>query len=218
MIRISITASAFEAIAATLPLGSVSFEGKPGANGERQIWLEPAVVNRLRALRGPGDSYSDVIPASEGLRGRPVSGRFTISYCNAVHQGLKRIGSAPALAAKSMESVRAVFHGAMAIYLIRYLNVHPARLPGEGDDRLKDWPLTVEEIRAALLDASDRQHRVGEAAWRATSHWVIHRNRSLPRWRMRCCAKTQVFTHTRFLKLGCVSSTNGPTQNRSGIS
>ena len=28
-----------------------------------------------------------------------------------------------------MESVRAVFHGAMAIYLIRYLNVLPARLP-----------------------------------------------------------------------------------------
>ena len=61
MIRISITAEAFEAISATLPLGSVSFEGEPDANGERQIWLEPGVLNRLRALRGPGESYSDVI-------------------------------------------------------------------------------------------------------------------------------------------------------------
>jgi hypothetical protein len=35
MIRISITAAAFEAIAATPPLGSVSFEREPDANGER---------------------------------------------------------------------------------------------------------------------------------------------------------------------------------------
>jgi hypothetical protein len=29
--------------------------------GERQIWLEPRFVDRLRAMRGPGESYSDVI-------------------------------------------------------------------------------------------------------------------------------------------------------------
>ena len=60
MIHISITASRLRGDRRHAPAGSVSFEGKPGANGERQIWLEPAVVNRLRALRGPGDSYSDV--------------------------------------------------------------------------------------------------------------------------------------------------------------
>ncbi len=27
----------------------------------RLIWLDHAVVNRLRAMRGPGESYSDVI-------------------------------------------------------------------------------------------------------------------------------------------------------------
>jgi nitrite reductase/ring-hydroxylating ferredoxin subunit len=95
------------------------------------------------------------------------------TYCNAVHQGLKRIGSAADLVAKSMESVRAVFHGAMAIYLIRYLNVPPARLPGEGDDRLKELPSTVEEIRAALLDAFDRQHRVDEAAQLVARHLAL---------------------------------------------
>ena len=95
------------------------------------------------------------------------------TYCNAVHQGLKRIRSDPDLAAESVESVRAVLHGAMAIYLIRYLNVPPARLPGEGDDRSKDLPSTVKEIHAALLDAFDRQHRVDEAARLVARHLTL---------------------------------------------
>jgi hypothetical protein len=40
MIKITITQAAFEAIAATLPLGSVGYENKTNANGERLIWLE----------------------------------------------------------------------------------------------------------------------------------------------------------------------------------
>ena len=68
MIRIAISQAAFEAIARTLPFGSVSFENKIDEQGERLIWLEPSVVDRLRALRGPGDSYSEVIfgVAAEG--------------------------------------------------------------------------------------------------------------------------------------------------------
>jgi len=31
------------------------------AKGEHQIWLELPVVDWLKALRGPGESYSDVI-------------------------------------------------------------------------------------------------------------------------------------------------------------
>ena len=31
------------------------------AQGERLIWLDRAVVDRLRAMRGPGETYSDVI-------------------------------------------------------------------------------------------------------------------------------------------------------------
>ena len=68
MIRISITAAAFDAIAATLPLGSVGFERAPGAKGERIVWLDRAVVDKLRGIRGPGESYSDVIFAP--CRGR----------------------------------------------------------------------------------------------------------------------------------------------------
>ena len=44
-----------------MPLGSVGYENGPSVNGERLIWLGPNVVNRLRFLRGPGESYSDVI-------------------------------------------------------------------------------------------------------------------------------------------------------------
>jgi hypothetical protein len=61
MIRIAITAAAFDAIAAPLPLGSVSFERHPADDGQRLVWLERSVVARLRALRRPGESYSDVI-------------------------------------------------------------------------------------------------------------------------------------------------------------
>ena len=95
------------------------------------------------------------------------------TYCNAVHQGLKRIGSDPDLAADSVEAARAVLHGAVAIYLTRYLNVPPARLPGEVDERLKDAPSTVEEIRAALLDAFDRQHRVEESGRLVARHLAL---------------------------------------------
>jgi hypothetical protein len=61
MIRIAITAEAFDAVASTLPLGSVGFEREAAAKGERLVWLTASVVDRLAALRGPGESYSDVI-------------------------------------------------------------------------------------------------------------------------------------------------------------
>ena len=38
------------------PLGS-----RPNERGERLIWLDHAVVSRLRAMRGRGESYTEVI-------------------------------------------------------------------------------------------------------------------------------------------------------------
>ena len=61
MVRIAITQAAFDAIAKTLPFGSVGYENKVDEKGERLIWLEPNAVDRLRSLRGPRESYSDVI-------------------------------------------------------------------------------------------------------------------------------------------------------------
>jgi hypothetical protein len=54
MIHISVTHEAFEAIVATLPLGSVGYERELNAQGERRIWIEAAVADRLTAMRGPG--------------------------------------------------------------------------------------------------------------------------------------------------------------------
>jgi hypothetical protein len=56
-----------------------------------------------------------------------------------------------------------VIHGAMRLYLIRFLNVPPARLPGEAGDRLDDLPRDGELLRGAFLDALDRQGSVREA-------------------------------------------------------
>jgi ParB-like chromosome segregation protein Spo0J len=73
---------------------------------------------------------------------------------------LKRIGTANA----EGSGVRGVLHGAMALYLARYLNVPPARLPGEAGEQLGDLPADAEALRAALLDAFDRQRQVDLAA------------------------------------------------------
>jgi hypothetical protein len=70
MIRIYVTQAAFDAVAKILPLGSVGFVTRPNADGERQIWLEPAMVDKLSALRGPRESYSDVILRLAALQSR----------------------------------------------------------------------------------------------------------------------------------------------------
>jgi hypothetical protein len=61
MIRIAISEAAFEAIAATLLLGNVSHENATNERGERYVWLDHAVVAHLRAMRGPGEDWSQVI-------------------------------------------------------------------------------------------------------------------------------------------------------------
>jgi hypothetical protein len=90
------------------------------------------------------------------------------TYANAVHQMLKRIGTAHTDAKAA--AVRAVLHGAMALYLTRYLNVPPARIPGEEGQQLDDLPAEVETIRVALLDAFDRQRQVDLAARLVARH------------------------------------------------
>jgi hypothetical protein len=58
MVRIAISQAAFDVIAKTLSLGSVGFENATNEKGERLIWLDRAVVDRLRAMRGEGESAS----------------------------------------------------------------------------------------------------------------------------------------------------------------
>ena len=51
MVRIAITVEAFEAIAATLKLGSVGFEAEANEQGQRLIRIENAMADRARAIR-----------------------------------------------------------------------------------------------------------------------------------------------------------------------
>jgi hypothetical protein len=42
-------------------VGLVGYEAEPNERGERLIRLDKAAVNRLRAMRGSGESFSDAI-------------------------------------------------------------------------------------------------------------------------------------------------------------
>jgi hypothetical protein len=100
------------------------------------------------------------------------------SYANAVDQILKRIGTVST--ESQVTAVRGVLHGAMALYLTRYLNVPPARIPGDDGEQLDDLPADVGKIRAALLDAFDRQRQVDLAARLVARHLTLgHSPRSL---------------------------------------
>ncbi len=78
----------------------------------------------------------------------------TFTYCNALHQGLKR--------APSSELARGIFHGAARLYLDRFLNMPAARLPetrsAEGE------PRDAAELLAILTDLLDREQQVNPAA------------------------------------------------------
>jgi hypothetical protein len=60
MVKIAISQEAFDAIAGAMPVESVGF-AQTNERGERLIWLPRGVVAKLRAMRGRGESYSNVI-------------------------------------------------------------------------------------------------------------------------------------------------------------
>jgi nitrite reductase/ring-hydroxylating ferredoxin subunit len=93
------------------------------------------------------------------------------TYANAIHQTAKRIGTAHRDG--HIQAVRGVLHGAMALYLARYLNVPPARVPGDGGEPLDDLPANADKIRIALLDAFDRQRQVDLAARLVARHLML---------------------------------------------
>jgi nitrite reductase/ring-hydroxylating ferredoxin subunit len=81
-----------------------------------------------------------------------VSAMHSFSFANAIHQATRR--------SSSPELMRGVFDGAMSIYLNRFLNVPPARLPerrervGRPDKLLDDF--------VALLNNRQQVNRAGE--------------------------------------------------------
>lgn len=78
----------------------------------------------------------------------------TFTYCNALHQGLKR--------APSPELARGIFHGAARLYLDRFLNMPAARLPENRN--VEREPRDAAELLARLTDLMDREQQVNPAA------------------------------------------------------
>ncbi len=93
----------------------------------------------------------------------------TFSYANALHQMLKR--------AESPEMLRGVYHGAMRVYLDRFLNVPPARLPDEGAAAANPGEALEEYLR--LLD---QQQQVDEAG-RLVSGYLVSGGEAGPLFR-----------------------------------
>ena len=140
-------------------LAAAAWEGASPADLGRSL----AYAAALRVARfGIANEHSDWETA-----------HHVFTYTNAVHQALKRIDSEAADAGEPVEAVRGLLHGAMALYLARYLNVPPASLPGERDDRLDGLPVAIEEIGAALLDTFDRQQQVDAAACLVARHLTL---------------------------------------------
>jgi hypothetical protein len=77
----------------------------------------------------------------------------TLTYCNALHHCLER--------APSVELARGLFHGAMRIYLDRFLNMPATRLPSE--QTVGALPMEPKEILAYLDDLLDREQQVNRA-------------------------------------------------------
>ncbi len=75
----------------------------------------------------------------------------TFTFANAVHQGLLR--------APSVELLRGVFDAAMSVYLDRFLNIPPARIPHENGTQTADLS-QLDELSALL----DRQQQVNQSA------------------------------------------------------
>ena len=138
------------------------------------------------------------------------------TYANALHRLLERIG--PSVADRNVSAIRGLLHGAMALYLTRYLNVPPARIPGEDGERLDDLPTNQESIRDALLDAFDRQQQVDLAARLVARHLASNCRRGSRRSRARCFGKTRASMLTRYWRRGSGNSLSGATPTTAGAS
>ena len=88
--------------------------------------------------------------------------QHTLNFANAAHQAVTR--------AVTPGTVRAVFQAAIAVYVDRYLNVPPAKLPSERGSQ-GDLPADAESLRSELLALLDRRGSIDDVA-RVASRWL----------------------------------------------
>lgn len=142
-------------------VGALTDAGRAGAS-PADLGRSLAYAAALRVARfGNANEHADWETA-----------HHVFTYANAVHQLLQRIAASADRTAR-IDAARALLHGAMAVYLARYLNLPPARLPGEAGEPLDDLPTDADALGTALLDAFDRQRQVDAAARLVARHLML---------------------------------------------
>jgi hypothetical protein len=93
-----------------------------------------------------------------------ITALHTFTYANALHQAMKRLPTTSNDPGSTSSVLRGVFHGAMSVYLDRFLNIPPARLPSQRGESLDDQPHDASALRVKFLAALDSQQQVDQAA------------------------------------------------------
>jgi nitrite reductase/ring-hydroxylating ferredoxin subunit len=150
--------------------------------GEQPADIVNALKSAIRAGASPTDlsralAYAAALrvarfgTANEHSDWDSVHHAFT--YCNALHWMLKRVCECGREHDTPVDPrwLRGIFHGAMSVYLLRFLNVPPASLPGEAGDTLADLPDDCDALRTSFLAALDRRGSVDDAA-RLTARYL----------------------------------------------
>jgi nitrite reductase/ring-hydroxylating ferredoxin subunit len=101
------------------------------------------------------------------------SAHHAFTYANALHRMLIRLEAGARV--PTAETLRGLFHGAMSLYLLRFLNVPPAKLPAEADDRMDDLPEDATVLCGQFLAALDR-HGAVDAAPRYVAGYLAKRH------------------------------------------
>lgn len=168
---VAILEHAFEVLTEAISIGMAQRDSQKssGVNVERLIPIllgdNPEVIANelLNALRQgcTTDDLAGMVAYAAALRIAQFqtnndfrdwdSAHHTFTFANAVHQGLKRVSSP--------ELLRGVFDAAMAVYLNRFLNVPPARLP-DSAKQVED-PAALLNTLPELLNRQQQVNLVG---------------------------------------------------------
>ncbi|MBI2192258.1 MAG: Rieske (2Fe-2S) protein [Planctomycetes bacterium] len=129
------------------PLAILTALREAAAAGARPVQLAKvlAYVAAVRIAQfGPTNEFGDWITALH-----------TFTYCNALHQTLKR--------SSSPEVARGIFHGAISVWLDRFLNVPPIPLPVETGGGAPEGR-SAEDLCQQFLELLNRRQEVSHAA------------------------------------------------------
>lgn len=124
-----------------------------------------AALSAALAEGAPVTAVSQVVSYAAALRvarfhtsnefGDWITVLHTFTHANAAHQLLQR--------APSPELLRAVYHGAMRLYLDRFLNTPAVRLPEERPADLEKLPTDASALLVTLRELLDREQQVQAA-------------------------------------------------------